>query len=101
MHNVIQPFLNLSKANATLITDFVQSREMVELATASAEKYFELAQRSFGRAAASAAHADLVRRLTENYSNFAKEYSESLIGTATAGQKALVEQVQAASESLT
>jgi hypothetical protein len=89
MHNVTQPFLNLSKANAALITDFAQSPEMVELATASAEKYFELAQKSFGRAAASEAHADLVRRLTENYSNFAKEYSESLIGIATTSAEAV------------
>ena len=98
MQNITQPFVNLSTANAALITRFAQSPEMVELANTSAQKYFELAQKSFGHAAASDAHADLVRRLTENYSTFAKEYSASLMGIAAEGQNLVAQQVQEASD---
>src|SRR4029450_3016901 len=79
MQNITQPFVKLSTANAALITRFAQSPEMLELANSSAQKYFELAQKTFGKAAASEAQADLIRRLTENYSTFAQEYSQSLI----------------------
>jgi hypothetical protein len=97
MQNITQPFVNLSTANAELITRFAQSPEMVELANTSAQKYFELAQKSFGRAVASDAHADLVSRLTENYSTFAQEYSASLMGIAADAQNVVTQQVQAAS----
>jgi hypothetical protein len=42
MQNITQPFVNLSTANAELITRFAQSPEMVELANTSAQKYFDL-----------------------------------------------------------
>jgi hypothetical protein len=96
MQNITQPFVKLSTANAALITRFAQSPEMLELANSSAQKYFELAQKAFGKAAASEAQADLIRRLTENYSTFAQEYSQSLIGMAADG----AEQVRAASDRL-
>jgi len=98
MQNVTQPFVNLANANSVLISRFVQSTEMVELAKSSAQKYFELAQKSFGHTAASNAYTDLVRRLTENYSNFAHEYSQSLMGIAAQGQSLIKEQVKAASD---
>jgi cell division septum initiation protein DivIVA len=101
MQNVTQPFVKLSTANAELITNFAKSPEMAELANTSAQKYFELAQKSFGRTAATEAHADLVRRLTENYATFAQEYSESLIGIAAEGQKQMAQQVQKASDQVT
>ena len=98
MNNLTQPFVKLSVANAELITRFAQSPEMAELATTSAQKYFELAQKSFGHAPASGAMADLVRRLNENYATFAKEYSESLVGAVTEAQGQLVQHVKAATE---
>jgi len=98
MQNITQPFVKLSTANAELITRFAQSPEMAELANTSAQKYFELAQKSFGRAAASDAHADLVRRLTENYATFAQEYSASLMGIAADAQSVVTQQVQEASD---
>jgi hypothetical protein len=98
MQSITQPFVKLSTANAELITRFAQSPEMVELANTSAQKYFELAQKSFGRAAASDAHADLVRRLTENYATFAQEYSASLMGIAADAQNVASKQAQEASE---
>jgi hypothetical protein len=101
MQNVTQPFVKLSTANAELITNFAKSPEMAELANTSAQKYFELAQKSFGHAAASEAHADLVRRLKENYATFAQEYSQSLIGIAAEGQKQMAQQVQKASDQIT
>ena len=98
MNNLTQPLVKLSVANAELITRFAQSPEMAELATTSAQKYFELAQKSFGHVPASAAQADLVRRLSENYATFAKEYSESLVGAATEAQGQLAQHVKAATE---
>ena len=98
MNNLAQPFVKLSAANADLITRFAQSPEMAELATTSAQKYFELAQKSFGHAPALGAQADLVRRLNENYATFAKEYSESLVGAATEAQGQLAQHVKAATE---
>jgi len=98
MQNLTQPFVNLSTANAELITRFAQSPEMAELATSSAQKYFELAQKSFGHAPASGAQADLVRRLSENYATFAKEYSESLVGVVTEVQGQIAQHVKAATE---
>ena len=101
MQNITQPFVKLSTANAALITEFAQSPEMAELANTSAQKYLELAQKSFGHAAASGAHAELVRKLTENYSTFAREYSETLMGMAAEGQSQMVQQVQEATDRLT
>lgn len=100
MNHITQPFINLTTANAELITRFAQSPEVAELANAGAQKYFELAQKSFGRIAASDAYADLVRRLSENYSTFAHEYSESLMGLATAGQNLMAQHLEAASSRL-
>ena len=73
---------------------------MVELANTGAQKYFELAQKSFGRVAASDAYANLVRRLSENYSTFAHEYSESLMGVAAAGQNVMAQHFEAATNRL-
>ena len=97
MNSITQPFINLTTANAELITRFAQSPEVAELANTGAQKYFELAQKSFGRVAASDAYANLVRRLSENYSNFAREYSESLMGFAAAGQNLMAQHLEAAS----
>jgi hypothetical protein len=97
MQNITQPFINLSTANAALITRFAQSPEMVDLARNSAQKYFELAQKSFGHVAASGAYTDLVQQLTENYSTFAREYAESLMGIAAEGRSLIEQQVQEAS----
>ena len=98
MQNMTQPFINLSTANAALITRFAQSPEMVDLARNSAQKYMELAQRSFGHVATSDAYANLVQQLTENYSTFAREYAESLMGIAAEGRSLIEQQVQDASE---
>jgi hypothetical protein len=100
MQNISQPFVNLSAANTELLTRFAQSPEVVELANAGAQKYLELAQQSLGGVAKSDAYADLVRRLTENYSTFTREYSESLMGIAADGQRVLAEQIQQGSDRL-
>jgi hypothetical protein len=100
MNNITQPFIKLTTANAELITRFAQSPEVAELANTGAQKYFELAQKSFGRMAASDAYANLVRRLSENYSNFAHEYSESLMGIAAAGQNLMAQHLEATSSRL-
>jgi hypothetical protein len=100
MNHITQPFINLTTANAELITRFAQSPEVVELANSGAQKYFELAQKSFGRVAASDAYANLVRQLSENYSNFAHEYSESLMGFAAAGQNLMAQHLEATSSRL-
>jgi sarcosine oxidase gamma subunit len=101
MQNITQPFVKLSTANAELITRFAQSPEMVELANTSAQKYFELAQKSFGHAAATDAYADLVRKLTQNYATFAQEHSESLMGIAADAQSVVSKQTKEASERIT
>jgi len=98
MQNITQPFINLSTANAALITRFAQSPEMVDLARNSAQKYFELAQKAFGHVATSDAYSDLVQQLTENYSTFAREYAESLMGIAAEGRNLIEQQVQDATD---
>lgn len=100
MESFTQPFANLSTANAELIARFAQSQEMAELANESAQKYFELAQKTFGAVAVGEARAELVRRLTEDYSTFACKHALSLIGDAAGGQTPLVRQVQAATSRL-
>jgi hypothetical protein len=100
MNNITQPFIKLTTANAELITRFAQSPEVVELANSGAQKYFELAQKSFGRMAASGVYADLVKRLSENYSTFAQEYAESLMGIAEAGQNLMTQHFEAATNRL-
>ena len=97
MQSLMQPIVDLSTANVELITRFAQSQEMVELANASAQKYFELAQKTFGGVAAAEGHAELVRCLTEKYSTFAREHAQSLMGSTAEGQT----QMQAAMGPLT
>ncbi|RZL92549.1 MAG: hypothetical protein EOP82_09910 [Variovorax sp.] len=95
-----QPFTNLASANAALMTNFAQSPAMFEMANANVRKYFELAQQSFGRLVVSDGYADLIRKLTENYSTFAREYSASLTGWSTQGQSLMAQQAQTASDLL-
>lgn len=85
MDNVTQPLFNLTTANAGLLAQFATSPEIVELANANAQKYLELAQKTFGGPAAGEAYAELVRCLTENYSTFAREHAQSLMGIAAEG----------------
>ena len=98
MNDLTQPFVKLSTANAELMTRFAQSPEVAELVNANAQKYLDLAQKAFGGAAASSAHADLVRSLAENYATFARENAENLMGVLAGGQAAVAQQVHAASE---
>ncbi len=98
MQDLTQPFVKLSAANAELITRFAQSQDMTDLVNTSAQKYLELAQKAFGGAAASGAQADLIRSLTENYSTFAREHAESLMGMAAEVQAQMTQQVADASK---
>jgi len=100
MNDMTQPFTNLASANAALVTNFAQSPAMFEMANANVQKYLELAQQSFGRVVVSDVYADLIRKLTENYSTFAREYSASLMGWSTQGQSLWAQQAQAASDLL-
>lgn len=98
MRDLTQPFVKLSTANAELITRFAQSQKLADLVSASAQKYIELAQETFGGAAASEAQTDLIRSLTENYSTFAREHAESLMGMAAEAQAQITQQVADASK---
>ena len=101
MNNITQPFINLTTANAENSSHALRLLEVAELADTGAQKYFELAQKSFGRMAASATMPTIrVRRLSENYSNFAHEYSESLMGIAAAGQNLMAQHLEATSSRL-
>ena len=101
MNDLTQPFVKLSTANAELMTRFAQSPEVAELVNANAQKYLDLAQKAFGGAAASSAHADLVRSLAENYATFARENAENLMGLFAGGQAAVAQQAKAAAEHMT
>lgn len=101
MHNITQPGINLATANAALITRFIQSPEIVELANSSAQKYLDVAQKSFGRAAASEAYAELVSKMVENYATFAHEYSEHLMGVVADSQDLLLQQARQSSDQMT
>jgi len=98
MQDLTQPFIKLSAANAELITRFAQSQDMTDLVNTSAQKYLELAQKAFGGAAASGAQADLIRSLTENYSTFAREHAESLMGIVAEAQAQMTQQAADASK---
>ncbi|MDM0071736.1 MULTISPECIES: hypothetical protein [unclassified Variovorax] len=98
MQNLTQPFVKLSAANADLITRFAQSQDMADLVNTSAQKYLELAQKAFGGMPASEAQADLIRSLTDNYSTFAREHAESLMGMAAEAQAQMTQQVAEASK---
>jgi len=98
MQQLTQSFVKLSAANADLITRFAQSQDMTDLVHASAQKYLELAQKAFGGAAASGAQADLIRSLTDNYSTFAREHAESLMGMAVEARAQMTRQVADASK---
>ena len=100
MNDMTQPFTHLAEANAALLMNFAQSPAMFEMANANAQKYFELAQQSFERVVVSDVYADLIRKLTENYSTFAREYSASLLGWSTQGQRLMAQQAQTASDLL-
>ena len=93
MKSLMRPFVNLSTANVELITRFAQSQEMSGLANASARKYFEAAQKTFGGWKPQG-DAELVRCLTENVRGY-REYgqpqggaSHSLSGSRTARPEA-------------
>lgn len=96
MNDMTQPFTNLASANAALMTSFAQSPAMFEMTNANVRKYVELSQQSFGRAVGSDVYADLIRKLTENYSTFAREYWASLMGWSTQGQSLMAQQAQTA-----
>jgi hypothetical protein len=98
---ITQPLVNLSTANAQPIARFAQSQEMTELANANALKYLELAQKTFGGMAAGEGRAELVRRLTEDCSTFARKHALSLMRIVAEGQMQLVQQVPAATGRLT
>ncbi|SEB05328.1 hypothetical protein [Variovorax sp. YR216] len=100
MNDMTQPFTHLAEANAALLTNFAQSPAMFEMANANVQKYFELAQQSFERVVVSDVYADLIRKLTENYSTFAREYSASLLDWSTQGQSLMAQQAQTASDLL-
>ncbi|MDM0113712.1 hypothetical protein QTI66_16250 [Variovorax sp. J22R133] len=100
MNDMTQPFTKLASANAALLTNFAQSPAMFEMTNATVRKYFELAQQSFGRVGVSDVYTDLIRKLTENYSTFAREYTASLMGWSTQGQSLMAQQAQAASDLL-
>lgn len=101
MENITQPFVNLATADAELIARFSASPEMAELANATAQQYLELAQKAFGGPAVGEAHIELVRSLSQNYSTFAREHAQSLMGIVAEGPVQLLQQVQAATGKLT
>ncbi|MDM0022501.1 hypothetical protein [Variovorax saccharolyticus] len=98
MQKLTQPFVKLSTANAELITRFAQSQEMADLVNTNAQKYLELAQKTFGGAPAATAQAELIRSLTENYATFAREHAEVLMGMAAEAQASLTQQMTDASK---
>jgi hypothetical protein len=66
---------------------------MTDLVNTSAQKYLKLAQKAFGGAPAAEAQADLIRSLTDNYSTFAREHAQSLVGMAAEAQAQMTRQV--------
>ena len=98
MQKLTQAFVKLSTANAELITRFAQSQDVTDLVNTSAQKYLELAQEAFGGAAASGVQAELIRSLSDNYSTFAREHAESLMGMAAEVQAQMTQQAADASK---
>jgi len=94
MYNVLQPIVDLTKANIETFSRFATSREVTELAKDSATKHLELVQDNMAKIAGSNAFATYLRTAIDNYVRFSDEYTKNVYGIVSQGQEFVTRQVE-------
>jgi hypothetical protein len=94
MYNLLQPVVDLTKANIETFARFTNSREVTELAKDSAIKHLEFVQENMAKIAGSDAFATCLRTTIDNYVRFSDEYTKQLYGIVSQGQDFVTRQVE-------
>jgi hypothetical protein len=94
MYNLLQPVVDLTKANVETLSRFANSREVTELVKESAIKQLELVQDNMAKIAGSEAFATCLRTTVDNYFRFTNEYTKNLYGIVEQGQEFVTRQVE-------
>jgi len=94
MYNLLQPLVNLAKANLETFARFANSREVTEVAKDSATKDSEHVQDNMAKIAGSDAFATCLRTTIDNYVRFTNEYTKNLYGIVSQGQEFMSRQVE-------
>jgi hypothetical protein len=94
MYNLLQPVVDLTKANIETFAHFATSREVTEVAEDSVAKNFERVQDNMAKIAGSDAFATYLRTTIDNYVRFANEYTKNLYGIVSQGQEFVTRQVE-------
>jgi hypothetical protein len=94
MYNLLQPVVDLTKANVETLSRFANSREVTDLVKESATKQLELVQDNMAKIAGSEAFANCLRTTIDNYFRFTNEYTKNLYGIVEHGQEFVTRQVE-------
>jgi len=94
MYNLLQPVVDLTKANIENFSRFATSREVTEVAKDSVAENFERAQENMAKFAGSDAFATYLRTTIDNYVRFANEYTKNVYGIVAQGQEFVTKQVE-------
>jgi hypothetical protein len=94
MYNLLQPVVDLTKANIEAFSRFATSRDVTEVAKDSATKHSEHVQDNTAKIAGSDAFATYLRTTVDNYVRFSEEYTKQLYGFVSQGQDFVTRQVE-------
>jgi hypothetical protein len=94
MYNLLQPVVDLTKANIENFSRFATSREATEVAKDSVAENFERVQDNMAKIAGSDAFATYLRTTIDNYVRFSDEYTKQLYGIVSQGQDFVTRQVE-------
>jgi hypothetical protein len=94
MYNLLQPIVDLTKANLETFSRFANSREVTDLAKDSATKHSEHVQDNMAKIAGSDAFTTCLQTTIDNYVRFTNEYTKNLYGIVSQGQEFVSRQVE-------
>lgn len=94
--DALQPFMKLMQANMELLTRYAFSPEAATEAMRNFQAILSPGQDSFAKMAPPQALVGLVQGLTQNYTQFLAEISQTAYGAMFQGPLALMQQMQAA-----
>ena len=94
MYNLLQPVVDLTKANIETFSRFTNSREVTDLAKDSVVNHLELMQDNMAKIAGSDAFATYLRTTIDNYVHFSEAYTKQLYGIVSQGQDFMTRQVE-------
>src|SRR5882724_6353111 len=98
MYNLLQPVVDLTKANIETFSRFTNSREVTDLAKDSVVNHLELVQDNMAKIAGSDAFATYLRTTIDNYIRFSEAYTKQLYGIVSQGQDFMTRQVEEGSK---